>query len=81
MLVAFAVIGVVPAIVRAVAHPTPVIAALDLWLVVASRPWQRQAGAAVDVAPACLWAALGAACAVAAARLLVRARPPLTASA
>ncbi|MGE4084822.1 MAG: hypothetical protein AB7H93_17620 [Vicinamibacterales bacterium] len=40
-----------------------------------------RAGAAVDVAPACLWAALGAACAVAAARLLVRARPPLTASA
>ena len=98
--------GEVPAVVRAVGHPTNVIAALDLWLVVSwSLPaawwtWQRRplglllatvvtvkgavymaalaaatvtalrAGAAVDPAQLAVWAAIGAGCLAAAARLL-----------
>lgn len=107
---AFVVSGEVPAVVTAVAHPTNVIAALDLWLVASwcllagwwvwrGRPWgfllaavvsvkgafymtalsaatvaAARAGAAVDLTQLVVWAAIGAACLVAALRLLAVAR-------
>lgn len=105
----FVFTGEVPAVVRAVGHPTNVIAALDLWLVVAWSGvaawwiWRQvplgfvmaavvavkgavympaltaatlvaaAAGADVEVTQAYLWSGIGAACALAAWRLLARA--------